>query len=191
MIAEALAAKRIAVTGGTGFLGTALVERLLRAVPGCQLVLLVRAGRLTPAVERVRREVFRNDCFARLRAELGPGFDAEIARRVTVVAGDVAVDGLGLDDQARATLAGCDVVIHSAAAVSFDSPLDAAVEVNLLGPRRVAETLAAIGSTAHLVAVSTAYVAGTRRGAAPEALLADTPFAIEVDWRGEVAAGRR
>ena len=34
MIAEGLRGKRIAVTGATGFLGTALVERLLRAVPG-------------------------------------------------------------------------------------------------------------------------------------------------------------
>jgi alcohol-forming fatty acyl-CoA reductase len=191
MIAEALAGKRIAVTGSTGFLGTALVERLLRAVPGCELVLLVRSGRRTPATERVRREVFRNDCFERLRRELGDRFDDEIARRVTVVAGDVATDGLGLDDGGRAELAGCDVVIHSAAAVSFDSPLDAAVEVNLLGPRRVAEALAAVGSTAHLVAVSTAYVAGTRRGHAPEAALADTPFAVEVDWRAEVDGARR
>src|SRR5439155_22917699 len=38
---------------------------------------------------------------------------------------------------------------------------------------------------------STAYVAGARRGDAPEALLPDTPFATEVDWRDEVAAARR
>ena len=29
--------KRLAVTGSTGFLGTALVERLLRSAPGCEL----------------------------------------------------------------------------------------------------------------------------------------------------------
>src|SRR5439155_8244347 len=80
---------------------------------------------------------------------------------------------------------------HSAAAVSFDSPLDGAVEVNLLGPVRVAATLQRAGSRAHLVAVSTAYVAGSRRGDAPEALLADTPFATDVGWREEVDAARR
>ena len=191
MISDALDRTRIAVTGATGFLGTALVERLLRSVPGCHLVLLIRPGRRTPAAERARREVFRNDCFDRLRHDLGEGFEGEIGRRVTVVAGDVATDGLGLDDDGRAQLAACDVVVHVAAAVSFDSPLDAAVEVNLLGPARVADVLAATGSKAHLVAVSTAYVAGSRRGRSPEALLADTPFATEVDWRAEVEAARR
>ena len=46
MIPEALDGKRIAITGGTGFLGTALVERLMRSVPGCELVLLIRPAGL-------------------------------------------------------------------------------------------------------------------------------------------------
>ena len=45
MIREELNGKRIAITGATGFLGTALVERFLRAVPDCELVLIVRPGR--------------------------------------------------------------------------------------------------------------------------------------------------
>jgi len=48
-----------------------------------------------------------------------------------------------------------------------------------------------VGATPHLISVSTAYVAGTRRGPAPEALLPDTPFSTEVDWRPEVDAARR
>ena len=190
-IQEALAGKRIAVTGATGFLGTALVERLLRAAPDTDVVVLVRSGRRSTAADRVRREVLRNDAFDRLREQLGESFDAEVSRRLTVISGDVGVDGLGLDEDGRAALAACDVVIHSAATVSFDSPLDQAVEVNLLGPSRVAAALDDVGSNAHLVAVSTAYVAGTRRGTAPEALLTETPFATEADWRAEVAAARR
>ena len=54
-------------------------------------------------------------------------------RRITTVRGDVGRDGLGLSSDDREVLASCDVVIHSAAAVSFDSPLDSAVEINLLG----------------------------------------------------------
>jgi phosphoserine phosphatase/nucleoside-diphosphate-sugar epimerase len=191
VIADALDGRRILVTGSTGFLGTALVERLLRSAPGCELVLLVRSGRRSSAAQRVQREVLRNDCFDRLREQLGEEFEAECARRLTVLAGDVSTDGLGLDEAGRAALASVDVVIHSAAAVAFDSPLDSAVEVNLLGPTRIAEALQAVGSTAHLVAVSTCYVAGNRRGRAPELPLFDQPFSPEVDWRDEVAAARR
>ncbi|WP_298443871.1 SDR family oxidoreductase, partial [Ferrimicrobium sp.] len=154
----ALGGSRFFVTGATGFLGTALVERILRTIPDSEVVLLVRPGRRSSPTERIRREVLKNDCFDRLREELGHAFDDALARRVTAVAGDVGSDGLGLDDDGLAALARCDVVVHSAATVSFDAPLDAAVEVNLLGPSRVAATLRRLNPGAHLVAVSTAYV---------------------------------
>ncbi len=76
MIAEALAGKRIAITGSTGFVGTALVERLLRQVPDCELVLLVRAR--TPDVRRAAGQARDppQRRFDRLRESLGgPGFD--------------------------------------------------------------------------------------------------------------------
>jgi alcohol-forming fatty acyl-CoA reductase len=192
VIAEALGGKRIAVTGATGFVGTALVERLMRSVPGCEIVLLVRPGRRTSAGARVQREILRNDAFDGLRAAWGAErFAEETARRISVVAGDVGTDGLGLSPDDRARFTGCDTIIHSAATVAFDSPLDAAVEVNLLGPARIAEVLTADGRTPHLVAVSTCYVAGNRRGSAPEELVSESRFAIDVDWRNEVAAARR
>ena len=191
MIPESLAGRRIAITGSTGFLGTALVERLLRSAPSCELVLIVRPGR-RGADRRVERDILRNDAFDSLRDALGAdGFAEMTARRVTALAGDVTVDGLGLDDDGRAVLATCDVVIHSAAAVSFDSPLDQAVEVNLLGPVRVVETLSELGVAPHVVTVSTCYVAGSRRGAAPEEPVDASPFFVDVDWRTEVDAARR
>ena len=70
VIRESLSGKRIAITGSTGFLGTALVERLLRSVPDCELVLIVRPGR-RGAAHRVQRDIIKNDAFER-RLSLAP-----------------------------------------------------------------------------------------------------------------------
>jgi fatty acyl-CoA reductase len=196
VIAEGLAGKRIVITGSTGFVGTALVERIIRGVPDCELILLVRDGRRTKAAARVQKELLKNDAFDRLREQYdAPGspetFAEMTARRITTITGDVGTDGLGLNAEDRAVFATCDVIIHSAATVSFDSPLTSAVEINLLGPTRLAQLCHELGITPHLVAVSTCYVAGNRRGNAPEQLVSEGPFDIGLDWRTEVAASRR
>jgi alcohol-forming fatty acyl-CoA reductase len=199
-VRDSLAGKQFFITGATGFLGTALVERILRSIPDSRVVLLIRPGRRSTAEQRATREILKNDCFDRLRQDTGDRFDAEVASRVIAVAGDVATDALGLDQDGLQLLSECDVVIHSAAAVSFDSPLDSAVEVNLLGPSRVAGAVAAARELAaaqgrrgpvHFLPVSTAYVAGTHQGEAKEELLDANRFSVEVDWRAEVDAARR
>ena len=194
MIAQSLSKRRIAITGSTGFVGTALVERLLRGVPDCELILLVRNGRRTPAARRTSREILANDAFDRLREEhatASESFEEMCQRRITTIAGDVSADGLGLSEEDRLIFSTADTIIHSAATVSFDSPLDQAVEINLLGPVRIAELCNELGITPHLVAVSTCYVAGNRRGTAPEELVSEGPFSIGLDWRSEVASARR
>ena len=47
----------------------------------------------------------------------------------------------------------------------------------------------AAGVTPHLVAVSTCYVAGNRRGNAPEELVSEGPFDIGLNWRKESRRG--
>ena len=193
MIAEQLDGRRIAITGGTGFLGTALIERLLRCVPGlpARAAHPARAAAPRSSSAPSARSSATTPSTASARSSAATASPQMVEDRVTPIAGDVGTDGLGLDDDGRGALAFCDVVIHSAATVSFDSPLDAAVEVNLLGPTRIVETLHDLGVTPHLVSVSTCYVAGNRRGAAPEIPVHDSPFFIDVDWRGEVQGARQ
>ena len=191
MIKEQLAGKRIAITGSTGFLGTALVELFLRKIPDVELVLLVRSSRRT-AAQRVKRDIVNNDVFKTLKEELGKEeFDRIIQNQITAIPADISLDHLGLDSDGLEILKSCEIVIHSAASVSFDEPLDRAVEVNLMGPVRLVNAFKDLNVTPHLVMVSTCYVAGNRKGDAPEQLLTESPFYVPLDWNDETNAARR
>ena len=193
MISDSLAGKTFFVTGATGFLGTALAERILNAIDDTHLVLLIRPGRRSTPFDRAWREIIKNDAFGPMRERLGADFEPYCHTHIEAVAGDVSKVALGLDSSGLSALARADIVIHSAATVSFDSPITQAVSVNLLGPSNVAQAIKLACTQAgvdprekHFITVSTAYVAGYRRGLAPEALLKDTRFSPVPDFNAEV-----
>jgi len=135
VLAKAYEDKAVLVTGGTGFLGTALVEKMLRSLPSLKrLYLLVRPSREKSAGERFEGDVLGSAAFAKLREKLGDSFEERVAEKVRVLEGDVHTERLGLGEEDLAELSReVDVVIHSAASVVFDAPLDAAVDSNVRG----------------------------------------------------------
>jgi HAD superfamily hydrolase (TIGR01490 family) len=86
--------------------------------------------------------------------------------------------------------AGVDVVVHCAASVSFEQPLDAILGLNVLGTLALLDAVAAAGATPDVVHVSTAYAAGRRTGLVLERAHGDAPAEPTVDLEAELAAGR-
>jgi fatty acyl-CoA reductase len=178
-ITERLAGKKVLVTGVTGFLGQAVLERLLTDFPATRISVLIRPQlgssgrqRLGSVVSRPNFDVFRE----RVGAD---NVSAVLDERVEVIEGDLGKELPAFPDD-------LDVVIHCAATVSFDPPIDEGFETNLLGAVRFYEAVLKSASTPHLVHVSTAYVAGSRKGVIPEATLDH-----KVDWREEAQLALR
>ncbi len=182
-VREFFEGKTLLITGATGFLGKAMVEKILRALPEVQRVyLLVRGKRLADgswlsAEERMRQEFFRSAIFTHLRRRYGDRFDDFIAEKVTVLEGDLSFEQLGLDKATfDAVATETDVIINSAAVVAFDERLDKALNLNTLGVLRVLELAKRgkelrelSGKPAPIFAhISTCYVCGIREGVIPE-----------------------
>jgi long-chain acyl-CoA synthetase len=172
-IAQSLRGKRVFITGATGFLGRVLVEKILWSVPDVgTLRLLIRADRERGADERLRQDVFGAALMDRLRARHGDAWDAWIASRVEAVPGDLGDDRFGLDPAAYAALCGSiDMVVASAATVTFDERLDRSLSLNTRGAGRTL-ALARDAGNVPLLHVSTCFVSGQREGVVPERVLA-------------------
>ncbi len=171
-IDDELAGSHVLLTGATGFLGQATLERLLSSYPHTRVSVLIRphAGRC--AADRLTA-LLRKNVFRPLGERLGEGGLTRVVReRVTVIEGDLGSVTLP---------ANLDVVVHGASTVSFDPPVDEAFRTNVSGVATLYDALAATGGSPHVVHVSTAYVAGTRKGVVAEAALDH-----EVDWRLEL-----
>jgi HAD superfamily hydrolase (TIGR01490 family) len=172
LIGEVLAGRRVLITGATGFVGEALLERLLFDLPDTEVVVLVRARGTTTAVDRVR-QLLTGAAFQRLRDRDGAeAVEALVGSRVTVLEGDLeSIPRLPGD---------LDIVIHCAGEVSFDPPIDEGFATNLHGALNLLAAIDACGARPHYLQVSTAYVAGRQQGHIREGRLDHN-----VDWRYE------
>ncbi|MGA8116366.1 MAG: HAD-IB family hydrolase [Actinocatenispora sp.] len=171
--AERLAGAHILLTGATGFLGQATLEKLLSDYPDTRVSVLIRRRGNTSAQQRLT-SMLRKPVFSRWRERVGDEVvTSTAAERVRVVEGDLSSPPVLPDD--------LDVVIHCASTVSFDPPIDDAFSTNVSGVVNLYEAIDATGTTPHVVHISTAYVAGARKGVVPEASLDHT-----VDWRTEL-----
>jgi HAD superfamily hydrolase (TIGR01490 family) len=172
-----LGSAHVLLTGATGFVGQAVLERLLSSHPETRVSLLIRPKSSTSGEARLTT-LLKKPVFKSWRDRVG---DDEVARavreRLTVVQGDLANPG-----ELPADL---DVVIHGASTVSFDPPIDEAFQTNVDGATGIYGALLASGSDPHVVHVSTAYVGGMRKGVVAEASLEH-----DIDWRAENYAAR-
>ena len=147
------------ITGGTGLVGTNLIPRLLRRFPGSTITLLARGedqsdvdGRIGAIVDRIEQD---------------EGMSG-LAERIDGLLGDVSLDHCGLGRDAIGRFVGETThIIHGAATIRFDPPIDEARAINCGGTRRmlaIAQMCAERGNLERFVYIGTSSVSGRRGG---------------------------
>jgi long-chain acyl-CoA synthetase len=157
--------KKIFFIGGTGFVGKVTLSMLLHNFPDVgRVYATVRARDARESENRFWTSIVTSPTFDPLREKYGDGFEAFIREKVVPVNGDVGNEFLGMsEDEARAIMAECDVIINGAGNVTFNPPLESALRTNVVGSNNII-TLARMMRRPTLVHVSTCFVAGRRSG---------------------------
>ncbi|XP_069691438.1 fatty acyl-CoA reductase wat-like isoform X4 [Periplaneta americana] len=129
MIQEFYRAANIFITGGTGFMGKVLLEKLLRSCSNINNIYLLIRSKKDKDVETRLKELFEEPLFAKLRSE-----QPRFRDKVVAVEGDCEERALGLNDfDKKRLLVSVDVVFHLAATVRFEERLRTAVNINVRG----------------------------------------------------------
>lgn len=144
--------REIFITGGTGFIGKVLIEKLLRSCPDIKSIYLLIRERKGQKIEERLKAIVESELFDALRRK-NPNF----TEKLIPVPGDITELNLGQSDGSKKLMKNVSIIFHSAASVRFDDSLKYAVIMNTRGTReimRFAETLTNLKVVMH---VSTTY----------------------------------
>lgn len=143
----------VLVTGGTGFLGQLLLEKLLRACPGIKtMFLLMRSKKGKTEAERFA-EIFEGKLFDPMKKAC-----PDYKNKVRLVAGDCGLPQLGIGDSDLELLCQeVNIVFHVAATVRFDEKLKTAVHINVRSTKHLLQLARLMQHLKSFIHVSSAY----------------------------------
>ncbi|XP_030380980.1 fatty acyl-CoA reductase wat [Scaptodrosophila lebanonensis] len=126
------------ITGGSGVVGKAVVEKLLRSCNVKCIYLLLRTRKQLSAEQRLQK-ICEDSIFEVLREQ-----KPNELRKLVAIPGDVALPHLGIEPENMKRMAQVSIVFHCAATVRFDEPIRVALQLNVGGTfeaLKFAETL--------------------------------------------------
>uniref|UniRef100_A0A2A4J9G5 Fatty acyl-CoA reductase n=1 Tax=Heliothis virescens TaxID=7102 RepID=A0A2A4J9G5_HELVI len=145
--------KSIFLTGGTGFVGKALIEKLLRSLPDIKALYLLMRQKKGVSCEDRLKDLCSKQVFDLLREKNPEGF-----KKIKIISGDITEEGLGIsEDDKRLLREECNIIFHSAACVRFDQKLKDAVNMNTSGTLRMLTLAESMKNLEVFVHLSTAY----------------------------------
>ncbi|XP_056639603.1 facilitated trehalose transporter Tret1-like isoform X2 [Diorhabda sublineata] len=160
------------ITGGTGFMGKILIEKLLRSTEVNTIYLLVREKKGKSIHTRID-ELFEDVIFDEVKKKC-PKFK----HKIEAISGECQLSGLGLNITDMQTLISkVNIIFHVAATVRFDENIKIAYDINVNGIKYVIDLARKMTNLKSIVHVSTAYSNCTR--SVIEEKIYDCPLSYE------------
>ncbi|XP_050504524.1 fatty acyl-CoA reductase wat-like isoform X1 [Diabrotica virgifera virgifera] len=152
-VADFFIDKNVFITGGSGFLGKLIIEKLLRSCPGIGKIYVLLRPRKGKAIEERLEKIIESPIFNPLRHQ-----NPDALRKLIPIKGDVSELNLGISKEDRELLVNTvNIIYHSAASVRFDDFLKDAIILNVRGTREVAKLALDLKSISIFVHISTTY----------------------------------
>ncbi|KAJ3639784.1 hypothetical protein Zmor_003121 [Zophobas morio] len=144
--------QNVFITGGSGFVGKVLIEKLLRSTNVHTIYVLIRAKKGHDAQKRFD-DIFDSIIFDKLKSK-----QPEFKNRVVPICGDCVTNGLGLSEGDKERLISeVNIVFHVAASVYFDEHICKAYTINCKGTENVLSLCKEMSVLKVFMHVSTAY----------------------------------
>ncbi|KAG5676203.1 hypothetical protein PVAND_006052 [Polypedilum vanderplanki] len=145
--------KIIFITGGSGFMGKVLIEKLLYSCSDLkQLILLMRVKKGKSEMARVK-EFEALPMFKRIMEE-----KPEVMKKILVVSGEITEKNLGLSEEnLQYVIDNTDIVFHVAASIRFTAPLKENVLTNLVATQETIDIAKKMKNLKAMLHVSTAF----------------------------------
>jgi fatty acyl-CoA reductase len=151
-IPQFYAEREIFITGGTGFMGKVLIEKLLRSCADIKKIYLLMRPLKEKTIEERLKMILELPLFDVLH-KINP----KLLDKLIPIAGDVTELDLGMSSNDIKRMKNVSIVFHTAASVRFDDPLKKAVMMNTRGTREVMKFAEGLDDIKVVMHVSTTY----------------------------------
>ncbi|XP_032310634.1 fatty acyl-CoA reductase wat isoform X1 [Drosophila ananassae] len=142
----------VLITGGTGFVGKVLTEKLLRSFGLRKIYMLIRSKDNMSIQERLQG-FFNESIFNRMRDE-----SPQLLEKVHPIRADYSAIDLDIDAADRAMLSSeVQIVFNVVASVKFNEKLSDAIDINVLGTKKILDLAMEMKQLKSFVHISTLY----------------------------------
>ncbi|XP_005189252.2 putative fatty acyl-CoA reductase CG5065 [Musca domestica] len=171
-IAQFYAGKEILITGGSGFIGKVLIEKILRSLPNVgKVYILLRSKKAKNASQRLE-EILQIPLFRHAREEQPEAF-----KKLIAIDGDCQELGLGISSLDMVKIRNVNIIFHVAATVRFDDDMKTSIILNTRGTHEILKLALNLPKLKSFVHVSTTYSHPNLRE------VDEKMYAPYVDWR--------